>query len=97
MAEKRGSTVKINFDFNTAAELEVYIDNWYRVTPNEFRSFDGKRRYSQPSTLPKLNREVEIETVDYYGPVYLYKTTVEVQQLGLNTVVRDLSKHIKFK
>jgi hypothetical protein len=62
MAEKTGNTEKIKYDFNTAANLEVFMPNlndWYRVTSREFRSFSGKRR---------------INNVDYNGTVYLYNT-----------------------
>jgi hypothetical protein len=39
-------TPKVKYDFNTAADLEVQLNNgeWYRVTPCDFRSFYGPRR-----------------------------------------------------
>jgi hypothetical protein len=60
--EKTGNTEKIKYDFNTAANLEIYMPNlkdWYRVTSREFRSFNGKRR---------------INNIEYLGTVYLYNT-----------------------
>ena len=60
--EKTGNTEKIKYDFETAANLEVFMPNlngWYRVTSREFRSFNGKRR---------------INNVEYNGDVYLYGT-----------------------
>jgi len=60
--EKQGQTEKIKYDFNTAANLELWMPNlngWYRVTSREFRSFNGKRR---------INEE------EYKGPVYHYAT-----------------------
>jgi hypothetical protein len=60
--EKTGNTEKIKYDFNTAANLEIWMPNlndWYRVTSREFRSFNGKRR---------INGE------PYYGSVFLYNT-----------------------
>lgn len=60
--EKTGNTEKLKYDFETAANLEVFMPNlndWYRVTSREFRSFNGKRR---------------INNVEYEGPVYLYNT-----------------------
>ena len=46
MSEKKGLTVKMSYDFETAANLEVYLPEstygWYRVTSREFRSFNGK-------------------------------------------------------
>ena len=60
--EKTGNTEKIKYDFETAANLEVFmpnLDGWYRVTSREFRSFNGKRR---------INEE------EYNGDVYHYGT-----------------------
>ncbi len=60
--EKTGNLVKLEYDFDTARNLEVYmpnLKNWYRVTSREFRSFNGKRRIS--------NQE-------YNGPIYLFGT-----------------------
>lgn len=63
MSEKKGLTVKMSYDFETAANLEVYLPEstygWYRVTSREFRSFNGKRR---------INNKL------YNGPVYLFGT-----------------------
>ena len=43
MSEKRGLLEKMRYDFPTEAVLEVNIKgNWYRVTSQDFRSFDGK-------------------------------------------------------
>lgn len=47
MSEKKGNTVKLQYDFDTARNLEVFMPNlngWYRVTAGEFRSFNGDRR-----------------------------------------------------
>lgn len=47
MNEKTGNIVKLEYDFDTARNLEVFMPNlngWYRVTSREFRSFNGKRR-----------------------------------------------------
>jgi hypothetical protein len=60
--EKTGNTEKIKYDFETAANLELFMPNlndWYRVTSREFRAFNGKRR---------------INNVEYNGNVYLYGT-----------------------
>ena len=60
--EKTGNLVKLEYDFDTARNLEVYmpnLKNWCRVTSREFRSFNGKRRISGQ---------------EYNGPVYLYGT-----------------------
>ena len=54
MSEKRGETVKLINDFNTAGSLEVFntkLNGWFRVTAKDFRSFDGKRRITQPTEV----------------------------------------------
>lgn len=66
--EKTGSTEKLKYDFNTAANLEIFminLDGWYRVTSREFRSYNGKRR---------INEE------PYKGPVYLYNTNKKINK-----------------
>lgn len=62
MSEKRGHTVKLEYDFDTARNLEIYFpnnDRWNRVTSRVFRSFNGKRK---------------IQGENYEGPIYLYGT-----------------------
>ena len=79
MAEKRGNTVKIQYDFNTAGVLEVFLkDRWCRATPREFRSFDSKRRITEPTKTELGNVIVPMRTYEYDGPVYLYNTNKEV-------------------
>lgn len=57
------SSKRIKYDLNTEANLEVEIKGiWYRVTPCEFRSFNGSRR---------------INGFAYLGPIY-YKQTNDV-------------------
>jgi hypothetical protein len=66
MSEKKGNTVKLQYDFDTSKNLEIYLPNlndWYRVTPGEFRSFNGKRRIQQQN---------------YNGPIYQYGTNNKV-------------------
>ena len=66
--EKTGNTEKLKYEFETAANLEVFMPNlndWYRVTSREFRSFTGKRR---------------INNVDYNGPVYVYNSNKRVNK-----------------
>jgi len=67
MAEKRGKTVKIKYDFDTSKNLEIWLPalgDWYRSTPTDFRSFNGSRR---------------IENVKYIGPIYAYGTNKKVE------------------
>lgn len=81
MAEKRGETEKLRYDFNTAGVLEVFIpklNGWYRVTGREFRSFDGKRRITLPTEVHLGKVDVPMETFDYWGPVYMFGSNKEV-------------------
>jgi len=81
MAEKRGETEKLINDFNTAGVLEVYMPNlegWYRVTAKDFRSFDGKRRITEPIKVEKGNPWVDLRTYDYNGPVFLWGTNNQI-------------------
>ncbi len=96
MAEKRGGTEKIRFDFNTAAVLEVQMDGiWYRVTASDFRAFDGQRRLTNPTSNQKGVTYVGVTTDEYEGPTYLYATNIQVAKLNTSRFVRDLSKHQK--
>jgi len=81
MAEKRGETEKLRYDFDTAGVLEVFVpnlDGWYRVTGREFRSFDGLRRITLPTEIHLGRVEVPMETFDYWGPVYMFGTNKEM-------------------
>ena len=53
MSEKRGlQDQSLKNDYNTAGVLEVWVpklNGWYRVTSRDFRSFDGKRRITEPT------------------------------------------------
>ena len=83
MAEKRGETVKLINPFNTAGCLEVYNNNlkgWYRVTARDFRSFDGRRRITEPTAIKLGNVDMPMRTYEYSGPVYVW---------GTNDVVLD--------
>ena len=85
MAEKRGETEKLKYDFDTTAVCEVrFKDNgeWFRTTAKDFRSFDGPRRLTFPNSQPVLGmtdiKEVKFKTIEYYGPVFMYSTNLEV-------------------
>lgn len=83
MAEKRGETVKLINEFNTAGVLEIYntkLKGWYRVTARDFRSFDGRRRISEPTKIILGDVKVPMQTYEYTGPVYVW---------GTNDVVLD--------
>ena len=79
MGEKRGDTGKLEIDFDSSGCLEVFMKGqWFRTTSREFRSFDGKRRITQPTEVELGNVDVNMRTDDYYGPVYLWGTNTEV-------------------
>jgi len=78
---KRGEIEKLVFPFNTSGVLEVYmpvLGNWYRVTAKDFRSFDGKRRITEPTKVERYNPDTPMKTEEYNGPVYVYGTNDEV-------------------
>ena len=75
MSEKKGNTEKLKNDFNDSKLLEVYLpklDNWYRVTCRDFRSFDGKRR---------------VQGENYEGPLYAYGTNRLVKFNNTSTIM----------
>lgn len=73
--EKTGNTEKLKNDFIDSKLLEVYIprlDNWFRVTCRDFRSWDGKRR---------------IQGEEYEGPLYAYGTNRLVKFNNTSTIM----------
>ena len=73
--EKTGYTEKMEFLFNESKNLEIFLpnlNNWYRVTPTDFRSFDGKRR---------------IQGKEYEGPLYAYGSNKTVIPSFNNKIV----------
>ena len=83
MAEKTGHIEKLINPFNTAGVLEVYmpkLKGWYRVTAREFRSFDGKRRITEPTKVEHSNPWVKMRTYKYSGPVFLWGTNMELAE-----------------
>ena len=88
MGEKRGHTEKLINNFNTAGLLEVFMNNtWYRSTAREFRSFDGKRRITEPTKIELGNVVVPMRTYDYNGPVYMFGTNNEVETINEGKIV----------
>jgi hypothetical protein len=78
MAEKKGKTVKLIYDFPTQLSTEVFNHGvWSRVTCNNFRSFNGKRR------VIKFDKQNQPYYEEYNGPVFLYET---------NTKLKDVTK-----
>jgi len=92
MAEKRGETEKLQYDFNTAGVLEVFMNNlndWYRTTAKEFRSFNGPRRITEPTQIEKGNVYVPMRTYEYYGPVYLFGTNKIVEYSDTGSLAKS--------
>jgi len=88
MGEKRGHTEKLIYSFNTAGLLEVFMkDTWYRSTAREFRSFDGRRRITEPTKVELGNVVVPMRTYDYNGPVYMFGTNNEVETANEGKIV----------
>jgi|TARA_B110000977_G_scaffold186314_1_gene252101 hypothetical protein len=88
MGEKTGHLVKIQYDFNTAGVLEVYMKGtWHRTTSREFRSFDGKRRITEPTMTELGNVVVPMRTYEYNGPVYMFGTNHEVETINEGKIV----------
>lgn len=88
MAEKTGHLVKLQYDFNTAGVLEVCMKGtWHRATSREFRSFDGKRRITEPTKTELGNVIVPMRTYDYNGPVYMFGTNNEVETINEEKIV----------
>lgn len=71
MGEKKGSTVKIIYDFPTEKDCQVWLSSgrWHRTTPRDFRSWGSKRQI-----IHYVNREPVIE--EYKGPIYYWNTNV---------------------
>jgi hypothetical protein len=80
MAEKKGHTVKLKYDFPSQRCCEVYVpnlDNWFRITAKEFRSWVGKRRILHiEGDCKKV--EVKSEYRDYDGPTYLFGSNKKI-------------------
>lgn len=82
MAEKRGNTAKLVYNFDTSRCLEVEKKGkWYRVTANTFRSYGGNRRI--------LNIEDDLYTL-YEGPTFYADTNILVPDEELQECVMFL-------
>jgi hypothetical protein len=95
-----GKSVKIKFDFDTSKCCEVYLkslNDWFRVTPFEFRSWVGKRRIMY---FDKDNKPYHKE---YVGPVYykdsniLYKPKPEDPTTDRFVYLHDIKKPTKIR
>ena len=101
MGEKRGNLVKLVFDFDTSNVCEVGVTSedgikWYRTTSRRFRSWDGPRRLTRPVSQPghgvEAFQNIEMETVDYDGPLYLYETNIEKVKQGTETYIETITE-----
>lgn len=95
MAEKRGNTAKLRYDFDTTAVLEVYLkEKWFRTTGKDFRSFDGPRRLTMPVKQPGLTEsliDVENVTIEYNGPLYAYDSNEQLPKLNSGMIHSNAS------
>lgn len=101
MAEKRGATGKLIYDFPTQAVLEVKLNNkWYRTTAKDFRSFDGDRRYTEPIKQPGLNESlinVKTHTIEYNGPLFAYDSNEKLPKMNSGCIHSNASWQATFK
>jgi hypothetical protein len=74
MAEKKGNTGKLIYDFDSSlsCEIEYKPEKWVRVTEREFRSFGGNRRVLNKNNPLKTFYEI------YKGKVYYFNTNTLV-------------------
>ena len=91
MAEKRGETEKLKFDFNQAHALEIKTKTlgWYRVTSRDFRSFDGPRRTIAPTQVVQGRVNFPMVTTPYNGPLYYWGTNKEIEYKGSQTIIQS--------
>jgi len=96
MSEKTGNIEKILYDFNTAGVLEVFLPKlgWCRVTPNDFRSFDGDRRITEPKETIRGVVKVPMVTYKHYGRVYFWGTN---KQVPLKNTAQIIDSPLKIK
>ena len=81
MKEKKEQKVKLKYDFPSQLCCEVYVPNledWFRVTPREFRSWCGQRRMLHLEGSIKKNTGVKAEYKDYDGPTYFYDSNKKI-------------------
>lgn len=77
MAEKKGSTVKLFYDFPTQLSTEVFDGKeWNRATCRYFRSFNGPRR------IMKFDKKNQPYYEDYKGPVFLFETNIKLKDMN---------------
>jgi hypothetical protein len=89
---KRGETEKLEFPFNTAGLLEIFMPNlndWYRATAKDFRSFNGPRRISEPTEVILGNVDVSMRTYDYYGPVFMWGTNKIIEYTDTGSLAKN--------
>jgi hypothetical protein len=81
MTEKRGQTIKLKYPFPSANCCEVFVpgmDDWHRVTVNEFRSWVGQRRILHLEGDIRSNTTLKSEYREYNGPVFLFGTNQKI-------------------
>lgn len=82
MAEKKGNTVKLHYDFDTTKSTEIQIDDkWYRVTCKDFRSFNGPRR------IMLFDKQNQPYYQEHKGNVYLFETNIPLRDFSVKGIV----------
>lgn len=77
MAEKKGNTVKLFYDFPTQLSTEVFDNGcWNRVTCRQFRSFNGPRR------IMKFDKDNNMYYEEYNGPVFFFETNIKLKDMS---------------
>ena len=87
MAEKRGNTAQLVYDFNTARCCEIWfegLNRFGRVTAREFRSFGGPRR------ILNVDDRYNAFYEDYEGPVYWFGTNKKVAKKDVGNKIMFL-------
>ena len=87
MAEKRGNTEKLRYDFNEARCCEIFMEGlnrYARVTAREFRSFGGKRR------ILNVDDRENVFYEDSNGPVYWFGSNKKVAKADLKPQIMFL-------
>jgi hypothetical protein len=96
MAEKKGFTGKLKYDFPTQKCLEVKLkDTWYRVTPNDFRSFDAERRIGVGEDMTPYNDVIYYLGTNTKAPQEnTGKIVYSPQHPRRETLLRPYEKHL---
>lgn len=82
--------LKCDFPKDALLELQYNDSNtWLRATINEFRSFNGKRRYH--NIISGRDPSKIARTTHYYdGPIYYYGTNKVIENTNENHIIGEI-------